>query len=66
MDIFLDSDDYLDFNAFSQLVSISLEYKVDVIQFGLQSVRDGALVKSIVHQLLKYIPTLLNLLKKMK
>lgn len=61
---FLDSDDYLDFNAFSQLVSISLEYKVDVIQFGLQSVKDGALVKKHCPSTFKIYSNLAEFIKE--
>lgn len=38
---FLDSDDFLDLNAFEYLINIAISTKTDVIQFGARLIQDG-------------------------
>lgn len=41
---FLDSDDFLDFDAFEKLINIASDTNCDVIQFGLRRLKAGSIV----------------------
>ncbi|MHA3083449.1 glycosyltransferase family 2 protein [Acinetobacter sp. ANC 5383] len=42
---FLDSDDFVEFDALESLINVAHDYQADIIQFGIRSLKEGKLVR---------------------